>query len=169
MSEDIIEQWFHLYSNDVYHFLIYYTGTKDVEDLVQEVYIRAFNYFHKFKGESSPKTWLFSIARNLAVDRKRNDAKEMKKQQNSHIYTRTWEEMSPDQIYEKHEQANEIMQAIMSLKKEYRDVVFLRAVKEFSILETASILKCSSVKVRVTYHRALKIIQNQLRGGEVHE
>lgn len=168
-GQDIIEQWFYLYSNDVYHFLIYFTGSTDVEDLVQEVYIRAFNHLDTFKGNSSPKTWLFTIARNLAVDRKRKNAKELTKKQNSQIFAKTKEEMSPDLIYEQNEQTNEIMEAIMSLKKDYRDVVFLRAIKEFSIAETASILKCSSAKVRVTYHRALKMIQNQLKGGEIHE
>ncbi|MGV3466814.1 MAG: RNA polymerase sigma factor [Heyndrickxia sp.] len=168
-GEELIEQWFCLYSNDVYHFLIYFTGSTDVEDLVQDVYIRAFNYLHQFKGNSSPKTWLFAIARNLAIDWNRKKAKELTKRQNSQLFAKTKEDMSPDRIYEQNEQNNEIMDAIMSLKKNYRDVVFLRAVKEFSIEETASILKCSSSKVRVTYHRALKMIQTQLKGGEIHE
>jgi RNA polymerase sigma-70 factor (ECF subfamily) len=41
---------------------------EQAEDLVQEVYIRVLKSYQNFKGESSEKTWLFAIARNVAID-----------------------------------------------------------------------------------------------------
>jgi RNA polymerase sigma-70 factor, ECF subfamily len=41
---------------------------EQAEDLVQEVYIRVINSYNRFEGKSSEKTWLFSIARNVAID-----------------------------------------------------------------------------------------------------
>lgn len=35
-----IEQWFLAYSSDIYRFLAYYTGRKDIDDPVQETFIR---------------------------------------------------------------------------------------------------------------------------------
>ncbi|WP_301109959.1 sigma factor, partial [Sporosarcina sp.] len=40
-EKEIISNWFYLYSQDVFNFLVYYSGTRDVEDLVQEVFIKA--------------------------------------------------------------------------------------------------------------------------------
>lgn len=66
-----IEDWFSTYGNDVYNFLVYYTGKSDVEDLVQEVYIKALKNLSRFEERASPKTWLFAIARRTAIDHER--------------------------------------------------------------------------------------------------
>lgn len=55
-TQDITE-WFHKYSNDILNYLIYYTGRVDVEDMVQEVFIRALRRINTFNQLSSPKTW----------------------------------------------------------------------------------------------------------------
>lgn len=75
MDEELISDWFDAYADDIYRFLVYYTATSDVEDLLQDVFIRAIDRYDSFRAESSPKTWLISIARNLAIDeeRKRNE------------------------------------------------------------------------------------------------
>ncbi|MEO9805201.1 MAG: RNA polymerase sigma factor [Reichenbachiella sp.] len=44
------------------------TNRKDVEDLSQEAFIKAFKKIDSFKGNSSFRTWLFAIATNLAKD-----------------------------------------------------------------------------------------------------
>ena len=44
------------------------THRQETEDIVQEVYIKAFKNIDSFKGKSSFKTWVFSIAANLAKD-----------------------------------------------------------------------------------------------------
>lgn len=63
-----IESWFLQYEKAVTNFLIYYMGHRDVEDLVQDTFIRALNSLDQYKGEASPKTWLLRIARNTAID-----------------------------------------------------------------------------------------------------
>jgi RNA polymerase sigma-70 factor, ECF subfamily len=47
------------------------TSKEDTEDIVQETFTKAFQKFDTFKGDSSFKTWLFSIATNLAKDQLR--------------------------------------------------------------------------------------------------
>ncbi|MGD6774653.1 RNA polymerase sigma factor [Sutcliffiella horikoshii] len=75
-NEIEITDWFQEYHNDIYNFLIYYTGSMDVEDFVQETFLKAVRNIHKFKGESNPRTWLISIARNVAIDESRKRRKE---------------------------------------------------------------------------------------------
>lgn len=61
MANDTIEDWFHLYERDITSFLVYYTGSMDVEDLVQETFLIAIRKMSMFKGQSHPKTRHISI------------------------------------------------------------------------------------------------------------
>jgi RNA polymerase sigma-70 factor, ECF subfamily len=158
MTSNIISEWFYLYNKDIYHFLVYYIGSSDVEDLVQEVFIRAIKGFDTFQKKSSPKTWLLSIARNVGIDeirrRKRLRVKKAIWFQDEQNVTET-----PEDILQLNEDNKLLYQAILSLKANYRDVVILRGIKELTVSETASILNWNENKVRTTYHRALKSLQ----------
>ncbi|WP_232426204.1 RNA polymerase sigma factor [Cytobacillus praedii] len=56
-----------------------------------------------------------------------------------------------------------VVHAVISkLKPDFRAEVILRGVNEFTIKETADILHCSESKVKVDYHRALKILKKKL-------
>lgn len=60
----MIELLFKKYKNDVYAYLISLTHNKTLaEDLTSETFLSAIKSLSKFKGQSSAKTWLFSIAR----------------------------------------------------------------------------------------------------------
>src|SRR5206468_8392947 len=43
----------------------------DVDELVQDTFVRAFNSIDGFRGEGSFRTWLFTIERRLLIDRRR--------------------------------------------------------------------------------------------------
>ncbi|MFD2655928.1 RNA polymerase sigma factor [Gracilibacillus thailandensis] len=161
MDEELITDWFDAYSDDIYRFLVYYTSTSDVEDLVQEVFIKAIDRYDSFKGDSSPKTWLFSIARNLAIDEARKQTR-----QDWRKLIKTYEhkiDISPEDKHLLTEKKLELHKAITKLKQDYRDVVILRGIEELSVTETADILKWSDSKVRVTFHRALKALKLQVK------
>lgn len=160
----LITAWFHQYNNDILNFLIYYTGRIDVEDLVQEVFIRALRKMNTFQELSNPKTWLFSIARNIAIDEMRKQKREKDKQQKLlHFHDQTYSN-SPEEIYRLNETNKEIYQTIQTLKQNYRDVLILKGIKELSVKETAEILHWSENKVKVTYNRALKALEKKSGG-----
>src|SRR5512132_4542348 len=48
----------------------------DVEELVQDTFVRAFGSLDAFRGESSLRTWLFTIERRLLLDRRRAEKRE---------------------------------------------------------------------------------------------
>lgn len=167
-DNDIIIDWFHEYSNDILHFLIYYTGRTDSEDMVQETFIKALRGLNTFNELSNPKTWLFSIARNVAIDEMRKQKKEKDKQKRlSNSYEQS-NIKSPEEIYRLNETNKEIYLVIQTLKQNYRDVLILKGIKELSVKETADILHWSENKVNVTYHRALKVLERKL-GGFIDE
>ncbi|MDC3418257.1 RNA polymerase sigma factor [Aquibacillus salsiterrae] len=158
MASNQISEWYHLYNKDIYHFLVYYVGSSDVEDLVQEVFIRAIKGVDSFQQKSSPKTWIFSIARHVGIDEIRRRNRSRIKQMLS-FRGEQQDEDTPDAILQFNENNKLLYQAIQSLKATYRDVLILRAIKELTVSETAAILNWNENKVRITYHRALKALQ----------
>lgn len=162
----IASEWFELYHDDLYHFLIYRMGTSDVEDLLQEVFIKAIKGMDKFEHKSNPKTWLFSIARNLAIDEQRKKQRERWKIEKwfQTAAAKPNTDQATDDILQLNEENKTLYNAIQCLKPSYKDAVILRGIKELSISETASILNWNEDKVRNTYHRALKALQIELKG-----
>lgn len=152
---DELELWFRQYSQDIYHFLTYYTGSLDVDDLVQDVFIKAYQSMDQFQGRSSVKTWLMKIARNQAIDQSRKNHKWA--QLLPYLFnTESLSEQGPEEIFEGQETLKAFYQATFQLKESYRVVLLLRLLEECSVEETAEILNWKTAKVTLTYHRALK-------------
>ena len=165
-KEEKISQWFFEYSDDIYQFLLYKLGSSDVEDLVQEVFIRALKSLKTFKGNSSPKTWLYSIARNMAIDeirkRKREKWKSLLLLNNEQSTI-----LSPEELYFLSEEHKVLIATIYSLKSNYQDVLILRGMKELTVEETANILGWTEEKVRSTHYRAKQALHAKLGGDSV--
>lgn len=61
----IIESWIREYTDNLYSWAFFKTSNKEsAEDLVQDTFLTAHQQFAKFRGESSPKTWLLAILNN---------------------------------------------------------------------------------------------------------
>jgi RNA polymerase sigma-70 factor (ECF subfamily) len=69
MTTDQLTGEFETFQGELKSFLLRMTASvQDAEDIVQETYIKAYSKIETFRGESSLKTWVFSIASNLARD-----------------------------------------------------------------------------------------------------
>ncbi|MBL8080405.1 MAG: sigma-70 family RNA polymerase sigma factor [Anaerolineales bacterium] len=69
MTTDQLTSEFESFQSELKSFLLRMTASvQDAEDIVQDTYIRATAKINTFRGESSLKTWVFSIASNLAMD-----------------------------------------------------------------------------------------------------
>ena len=69
MTVDDLTEQFTGFQRELKSFLLRMTASvQDAEDIVQETYLKAHAKFDSFRGESSLKTWVFSIASNLAID-----------------------------------------------------------------------------------------------------
>ncbi|MET3683898.1 RNA polymerase sigma-70 factor (ECF subfamily) [Alkalibacillus flavidus] len=124
MDEDLITRWFDTYADDIYRFLVFRLGTPDVEDLVQDVFIKAIDHHQSFRGDANPKTWLISIARNVAIDHTRkNKVRDWRRLISDEDYQPKTVD-SPEQYVEKTELQIAVRDLINQLKPNYRDVVF---------------------------------------------
>ncbi|NIK11525.1 RNA polymerase sigma factor [Alkalibacillus almallahensis] len=165
----LISVWYELYSDELYSFLLYRVGEADVEDLLQEVFIRAYKGLDFFNGDANPKTWLYSIARNISIDeirkRQRQKWKSIIPFETNH---EPKTERTPEHELELDEEKQVVYQAIQSLKPAFRDVLILRGIKELSVIETTDVLNWTENKVRSTYHRAKQSLAQEI-GGDPRE
>ncbi|MFC9596975.1 RNA polymerase sigma factor [Peribacillus butanolivorans] len=160
--DESIEIIYNKYYRDVYKFLICFTGNQnDAEDLTQDVFIRLLISQSKFNKQCTLKTWVLSIAKHVAIDhhRKKRFYSVFK---DSFFKQLVSNRKIPDEILQDNERTKILQLAIQSLKPMYRSIIILRGINEFSIKETATILECNESKVKVDYHRALKVLRKNL-------
>lgn len=160
MANHSIEDWFQLYERDITSFLTYYTGSVDVEDLVQETFLIAMKKMPSFQAQSHPKTWLISIARNRVIDhyRRRKVWERIK-----HIVFR--EQPLSNALEEQtiiNQDIAQLYKAIHQLPPRYKEVVILRGILELPAKEVSEVLKTNVNHVNVLFHRSLKKLKDLL-------
>jgi RNA polymerase sigma-70 factor, ECF subfamily len=70
MPEPIADTYVHSYGQ-LRSVAARFVRREDVEDLVQEAYVRALAHGHRFRGESAPTTWIYRILVNACLDIRR--------------------------------------------------------------------------------------------------
>ncbi|GAA0329682.1 RNA polymerase sigma factor SigX [Bacillus carboniphilus] len=157
MEEDTeLQRLYETYFDDVYHYLLYFTNSKsEAEDLTQDTFIKVFKTYKKFQQKSTIKTWIFSIARHVAIDHYRKK-KMLSLVPNLLSNLGKSRDGLPDEHIEKLGNWEILHHALLKVKPDFRNVIILRGLKEFSVKETADILNWKESKVKVDYHRALK-------------
>lgn len=161
-----IEILFHKYKEDVNNFLLYYLKTTDIEDVLQETFIHAYKALSNQISISNERSWLISIARHTAIDflrKEKSQIRKISKLKNEPLHQA---QLTIEEKLQIDERNKMILNEIYQMKHSYQEVIILRGIKEFSIIETAEILNWKENKVKVTYHRALKKLAKILQGGD---
>lgn len=142
----------------------------DAEDTAQEACLKALRNLASFRADSKFGTWLVSIMLNEARNRlRRNRSTQMESldippDEHGHVspaLLRDWREV-PSEVLERAEVRLILRKAIVALPEIYREVFFLREVKELSIKEAAETLGVSESSVKVRLHRARTMLQKSL-------
>nr|WP_309101105.1 sigma-70 family RNA polymerase sigma factor [Fredinandcohnia onubensis] len=157
------EELYDLFFLDVYKFLISFTGNlNDAEDLTHEVFIKVLKSASKFNNQCTLKTWILSIAKHTAIDFHRR--KKFTSLFNDNFFNSIRSnEKTPEDFVEINEQRRMLKDVLNSLKPQHRAIVILRGINDLSIKETAQVLGFSESKVKVEYHRAIKLIKEKVR------
>ncbi len=144
----------------------------DVEDLVQDVFLRVFRNLHRFRGQSSFYTWLYRITVNVFFDhnkkRKRADAR-LARLQNALVDVTTVRREGEDPYVACADALtrDEFSKAIGSLPEAFRTVVAMREVDDLSYEEIAVLTGISIGTVRSRLSRARARLKELLRPGLV--
>ena len=133
---------------------------QEVEELVQDTFVRAFASLDGFRGQSTLRTWLFTIARNLMRDRLRavKGRAEEGELNDSHVATG---HDALDQLVAD-ETAARLRWAVGRLTPLQRDVFTLRVTQGLSYREIAEVLGSTEGAARVHYFNAMRAIKDQI-------
>ncbi|MGE5315982.1 MAG: RNA polymerase sigma factor [Acidobacteriota bacterium] len=136
----------------------------EADDVVQDVFIRAYHSLKSFKGESSVYTWLYRIAVNLSLNeiRRRKIRKTFSFEDNP-AEQHPSDEDSPMEEIEKQEQSALIRKAIDRLPEKQKKVFILRYYEELPYEEIAKIVKTSVGGLKANYFHAVKKIGEYLK------
>lgn len=164
--DSVFENLYSKYHHDVFQFLFYMVKNREqAEDLVQEVYIRVLKSYQRFEGKSSEKTWLFSIARNVAIDHFRKQ----KGWKQRLIEKFDWNTQQvkdknpiPEDVTLQKEEVSLIYHCLDLCTVDQKMVIIMRYMQELSIAETAEALGWTESKVKTTQHRALKVLRKEM-------
>jgi len=125
------------------------------EDAVQDTYIKVYRRWDTFKGKSSEKTWITSIAINVCKSRLRSSWYNM-------MLFRGEQKKEP--FYEDKIKDDTILNEIAELKPKYREVILLFYYQELKIKEIAAVLKLTESAVTVRLSRAREQLRASLKG-----
>ena len=132
----------------------------DVEEIVQDTFVRAFASLESFRGESSLRTWLFTIARRLLLDRRRSERRrgEQVQVQDSDVTT----EFDPLDSVVADETERRMREAVERLTPTQKEVFILRVSEGLSYREIADAVGSTEGAARVHYHNAMRAIKEFL-------
>ncbi|HEX6201150.1 MAG TPA: RNA polymerase sigma factor [Thermoanaerobaculia bacterium] len=149
-------------------------------ELTQETFVRVYQALSEFRGESTARTWIFSIARNLYLNARRHDRAAKRKRTEIPLDDlRTSEEegapaaaalpdpSAPDPLDDalRRERRERLWRAVDELPPRMRQCVLLRAGQERSYQEIADLLGVSIDTVKSQLHQAKGKLRELLGEG----
>lgn len=145
---------------------------RDAEDLVQDTCMRAYRFFDKFERGTNIKAWLFKILTNTFINRYRRRVKErsvVEGVEREAVHERfisrdaTDFAANPERYFFDRLLSDDVLRAIDQLPIDFRLVVILADLQEFSYKEIAEILECPVGTVMSRLFRGRKLLQKTLR------
>jgi RNA polymerase sigma-70 factor (ECF subfamily) len=159
------------YQYRLVRYFIYLLGRRDaVDDLVQETWLRVLERGRSYDGQSRFEPWLFTIARNLAIDhvRKRrvlsldsNDSPERDLESLNPVSHAP----SPFEHAARTEDAQRLAHSLEMLEPIYREALVLRFQEDLSLQEMADVTGASVSTVSSRIYRGLAALRERMDGG----
>ena len=141
-----LEQFYEDYRHQIYTLCRRLVSrTEDAEDVVQSTFVRAFRALSGFRGDSSPKTWLYRIAVNECVTllRRRRDTAELVE-----------EEAGTADVVPTITSRMAVRSTLGRVRPDFRLILVLRYWEDLPYEEIAAILKISLPAVKMRLSRA---------------
>lgn len=133
-------------------------STEDAADLVQDVYVRAWEKLGLYRGESLFTTWLHRLAVNVTLEKRRSRGRRQRFEvegQDLELYARAATQSMPGTRVD-------LERAIAALPEKAREVLVLRDVQGYKYEEIAQMTGVSLGTVKAQIHRARGLVKEAL-------
>ncbi|WP_452599734.1 RNA polymerase sigma factor [Pontimicrobium sp. MEBiC01747] len=147
----------------------YLKDETEIEDVMQNSYIKAYTKLHQFNLQSQFSTWLIRIAINesLAELKKKDKTLHLNSfNQNTDddfvLELLDHKELNPQEKMAQKEAKQLLENAIDQLELKYRTVYIMKEVEEMSLKEVATTLNISLANVKIRLHRAKDMLKEIL-------
>lgn len=155
------------YQNRLFCYIrrISYFCNEDIEDIVQEVFLKAYRGLNSFDGELKFSTWIYQIARNATIDAIR---RKHARPQNSSLADEDMEKMlGSDRDLKKHIEVKNHLEIIRKIIDElpykYKEVLILRFLEEKNYDEIMDIVQKPKGTVAALINRGRKMLLDEAR------
>lgn len=132
----------------------------EVDELVQDTFVRAFHSLDGFRGESSFRTWLFTIERRLLLDRRRAEKRRRDRTEIQEDDAATAYDALDSVVADETQQR--LRDAVERLSPTQREVFSLRVAEGLSYKEIAEAVGTTEGAARVHYHNAMRAVKEFL-------
>jgi RNA polymerase sigma-70 factor (ECF subfamily) len=144
------------------------SSREEAEDLVQEAYARAFRNWRSFTPGTNLRAWLFRILTNLNIDRGRRQQRTPEMQPieegDYFLYNRLEQagaEPDDEKVVDRLSQ-DSVVVALANVPHDFRDVLVLVDIGDFSYRDAAQILDIPVGTVMSRLHRGRRILKQEL-------
>jgi RNA polymerase sigma-70 factor (ECF subfamily) len=152
------------------------SSREDADELMQETYARAFRSWRSFTPGTNMRAWLLRILTNLNIDRGRRQQRAPQMQpleaNDYFLYDRLAENgdgvSDEEQVVERLSQ-DDIVTALSVVPHDFRDVLVLVDLGDFSYADTAQILDIPVGTVMSRLHRGRRILKRELAESALEE
>ena len=149
---------------------------EDAEELVQETYDRAFRSWASFQPGTNLRAWLLRILTNLNIDRGRRQQRTPQMQpleaNDYYLYDKLADDgdgiADTDRVVERLSQGD-IVTALAEVPHDFRDVIVLVDIGDFSYADAAQILDIPVGTVMSRLHRGRRILKGALAEEALEE
>jgi RNA polymerase sigma-70 factor, ECF subfamily len=151
------------------------SSREEAEDLVQETYARAFRSWRSYTPGTNLRAWLLRILTNLNIDRGRREqrapATQPIEEGDYFLYNKLEETGAGDDEQRVVERLSQdgVVQALSTVPHDFRDVIVLVDIGDFSYQEAAQILDVPIGTVMSRLHRGRRILKSELAETTVGE
>lgn len=130
----------------------------DTDDVLQNTFVKVFQYLNKFKGESKLFSWIYRIATNEALTFLNQKAK-INGVTSETLQNKTIDNLKADVYFDGNEIQIKLQKAIASLPEKQQLVFKMKYFEELKYEEISEILGTSVGALKASYHHAVKKIE----------
>jgi len=160
---DLIER----YQTPLIHFLRRTLGTdEEVFDCAQDAFLAAYRNLSRYSEEHPFRAWLYTIARNKALDLLRKRRREVPLTLDENLVDH---QPMPEEVLLAKEQATLLAEVLNELPEHYRQALYLRFHQELSYEEIGLVLDVPVSRVKTYLHRGKEKLRKHLERRNIHE